>query len=665
MVITRANAGCVNFGFRESLERAPIAIASAGLLLSAGLSLALTVPSRANDCLSGYRALAGVQDLLVREHICTLDGGSDNILRVAFARLDEVLAGNLARNEKTPELEQLFPKAHLVDNEVSSELKVLFQYAHRTTVPARNMELTVSVSAPHGDTLDDRSAKLSPLDAGENETRRLWSISSGWQSARWQSAQNYSISSGAVDEAIYNTTGWPNGFKLFYSCQVDAIQCTELWRYVAQVSELDAFERDSDRAVAAAKTAADRKQDASRDKSDWDEDSKYVYKTHFALFRHLAQGGWPDHFLVIHWNMQDCGGAWNSEYLMPSLALDVAIVENGSSEPIEIQDIVGAMDTATGLRSAPGPADTVGPLHVGETQVAPGERIIIPVRITFIGGARFGDMSEAEKMYRRISSKPPKTIFTLTNKQKRPWITYRKVASSYRRPELPENAEYRFGPQLRLSGFRIQNQDLKLNKTTPNLISLGNTAGLLTSEDKQTNDTTDTQTQDTAQTADAAGQVPDLELHLHTTIEPEGSCPILYVWDEVAGEWVNRGKVIHEAKGEDNEATSLVPVGPGARRFRLAEEEPEVASMRRAQLVLTLRDGRRVAIGPDQNQGATFPRKILAYTNTSFTYSVPKAYSEVGIAKAELAVTGFYTRNSAILASQLVKPDLHSRGQRP
>jgi hypothetical protein len=75
--------------------------------------------------------------------------------------------------------------------------------------------------------------------------------------------------------------------------------------------------------------------------------------------------------------------------------------------------------------------------------------------------------------------------------------------------------------------------------------------------------------------------------------------------------------------------------------------------VRRVQLVLTLSDGRRVAVDPDESGGAQFPRKIQSYTSVSFNYAVPEAFASAGIERAELAGTGFYTRYSTIMASRL------------
>ena len=462
---------------RARATRAPTAVAGL-LLLAVTAPFAGADPARTSDCSIAYRELAGVQGLpQVREHVCVVKGsGTSQTLRVTFARLDETLAGNLARSEKTPEFDRLFGSAMLVENDISAELKVLFQnYAHKITVPARNMEMTVTVSTPRGvEALDTKSATLPPLDAGENETRRLWSISSS--TANFDAGTEYGISLDSANRVILNDPSWPAGFKQFYICQEEAIQCTKIWRYVEQVSELDAIERDTDRMIRAAQTPQDRREDQRRDKSDWNEDHSYIHKTHFSLFRHLAEGGWPAHFIVVGAAME-CLGGFEGKYVMPTLALDVAIVENASFAPVRILDLVGVLGKTRGLRAATAAADTsAAPLHIGEIQVAPGGKVIIPLRITFFAGIAngepWGSMSDARKMYQRIASKPASAIFTLTSRRTKPPVVFRKAKSSFGPPELPESTEYRFGAELQLSGFFVDTSGFNLDHTEPNLVTL-------------------------------------------------------------------------------------------------------------------------------------------------------------------------------------------------
>ena len=173
----------------------------------------------------------------------------------------------------------------------------------------------------------------------------------------------------------------------------------------------------------------------------------------------------------------ECLGGFEGKYVMPTLALDVAIVENASFAPVQILDLVGVLGKTRGLRAATAAADTsAAPLHIGEIQVAPGGKVIIPLRITFFAGIAngepWGSMSDARKMYQRIASKPASAIFTLTSRRTKPPVVFRKAKSSFGPPELPESTEYRFGAELQLSGFFVDTSGFNLDHTEPNLVTL-------------------------------------------------------------------------------------------------------------------------------------------------------------------------------------------------
>jgi hypothetical protein len=444
--------------------------------------------------------------------------------------------------------------------------------------------------------------------------------------------------------------------KHFYRCQHEAILCTRLWRYVSQVSELKAIERDTKTDIAAEQKrlhsgAEQRRAEASRDKSDWGEDARYVHATHFALFRYLARDGWPAKFLVLQLTTGvECGRAFAPSYIVPPLAFDAAIIENSSPDPIRIRDFVGVIEKKGSLRLAEhgnSPLAAAVPLGMPSLLIPSHGKIILPLGISLFGGVvdveRWGSMSEAQRMYQRIASSPANAVFTITDRAgdgARAPINFhiKKRKASFMPPEIPESAEYRFGPQLFLSAFLLEKDALKFDQNEPNLVTLY---------------------------GDRESSMPEpepahVEVRLHLNTNTVGSCPILYSWDDARGEWVYHGKVIHAANGQENEMTSVVNVGPAVRRFRLAEEEPEVASIRGAELLLSLSDGRRVVVkSPDLDQlgNGGSPRRISAYSKMDFNFSVPQEYVSTGIDRAELAVTGFYERYRAISAAKSVLPD--------
>jgi hypothetical protein len=565
---------------------------------------------------------------------------------VSFVRLDETLAGNLVVGERIPELDQLFGGAMLINNQISTELKQLFQFAHKTVVPARNLSLQVTVSAPHPDgKVETQSADLPSLNARANETRRLWSISS--EMAAFNPSQEYDVSLERAQAVIYSTNRWPDGFKQTYDCDNDAIQCAVVWRYVSQLSELDELERDTDKMVARAQknaTAKERREDARRDKSDWSADHQYVYKTHFSLFRYLGRSGWPEKFLVLRGWQANCAGIFDFFYTMPTLAFDVAIVENSSPEQIRIQALVGAMQPNSGLRLSEGlnaSADTPAPLGMPGLELPPKGKIIIPLRITFTGGPAPGSwdpMPDAQKMYQRIQSMPSKTTFTLRVKPMN--VVIKKAKGEYKLPQVPESAEYQFGPRLLLSGFLVEKERFQVEQTETNLVTLyGSSDNEVTQDEQQS-------------------QTPDVEVRLHANVSITGSCPILYSWDGETDDWVYLGKVIHTANTQDKEMTSVIDVGPEQKRFSLEEKELEVSFLRRARLIITLRDGRRVMINSadlDQMRNGDSFFRIPPYSKLDFSFSVPQEYSTIGIQRAQLAITGFYNRYSAIAASDIAR----------
>jgi hypothetical protein len=586
-----------------------------------------------------------------------MTGDLSRNLRVTFVRLDEVLTGNLVR-EQTPEIEQLFGGAKLIDNEVSAELRALFHdFAHKTVMPATNIKFTVKVKALRADEMSHAvSVELPSITANENEVRRFWSISS--KTVNVPQPNEYGIQYPKLSEGFFSKTNtrWPDGFKQFYVCQNDAILCTELWRYISRLSELDVIEHDMDEKRVAPEDAGTRDGDTdetvpeaagTRDKSDWDEDIAYIYKTHFSLFRYLGKTGWPEKFLVMQAKQPECGYGLETSYIMPPLAFDVAIIENSSSEPIRILDLLGVMETNGGLRlstSASGSAGPAAPLGRSEILLPPLGKIIVPLHIAFLVEDWSYSMPFAMKMYRRIMSKPSNAIFSVTGRigdgrNAKIDFKVRRTRESFQRPETPAAAEYRFGPQLILSGLLLGTGDIQFDQREANSVTLNE------KEDSES---------EQAQQPDA----PDVELHLHQNVDVGVSCPILYYWDDARREWVNRGKVIDGANGETHETTVTVEVGSDNRRFRLAEEELEVTSLRRLQLILTLRDGRRSVIDPVERnrfRSPASPFRIRAYSAAHFNFSVPEEYTRIGIERAELAITGYYTRYNEILASELLR----------
>ncbi len=68
------------------------------------------------------------------------------------------------------------------------------------------------------------------------------------------------------------------------------------------------------------------------------------------LIAHLTRDGWPSDFVTIVGTYSACGGGYDFAYYPRQLVLDVAIIENASSQPIAIGEILGA-STSGGLET--------------------------------------------------------------------------------------------------------------------------------------------------------------------------------------------------------------------------------------------------------------------------------------------------------------------------
>jgi hypothetical protein len=162
----------------------------------------------------------------------------------------------------------------------------------------------------------------------------------------------------------------------------------------------------------------------------------------------------------------------------------------------------------------------------------------------------------------------------------------------------------------------------------------------------------------TAELTEDASRPSNIKLNVHDAYQEGISCPILYSWDATHSEWVKHGKVIDTANAPEKETTSLVDVATDVRKIRLSEEEPEVSFVRAVQLILTLRDGRRITVDPvGMPRGRLAPwLRIPAYHWADVRFDVPAEYESIGIERAQVAVTGYYERTGSLLLSRLVRP---------
>jgi hypothetical protein len=388
-------------------------------------------------------------------------------------------------------------------------------------------------------------------------------------------------------------------------------------------------------------TADDAKTEAT---DDWTTDG-FIHKKHFDLLRHLGAQYWPpDIFaIVIDLPAGECGADITYGYIMPDIGLDVALLDNPSDHAIRIRDVIGVLDKDRALRLPPRPEalrQKASRLGAAELVVAPHERLIIPLRAFATAGVdpdTWGSMDTARKAYQKIRAERASAFTLSVRESETSPLTYRivKEKSAFGPPEVPRKVEYSFGPQLFLSGFVVESENVSAVADLPNVLSLVSS----TSADNPDNP-----------------EPADFVLKVHETIVTGPSCPILYSWNEEHREWVKHGKVIHTARGAENETTTITQVATDVRQIRLTEEEPEVSFIRAVQLILTLRDGRQIRIDPVAGpiEHAAPWLKLPAYRKLDFRFDVPAEYESAGIVRAEIAVTGYYERYNPLLLSRLL-----------
>lgn len=250
------------------------------------------------------------------------------------------------------------------------------------------------------------------------------------------------------------------------------------------------------------------------------------------------KNGWERDFLTIFGDYDGCGGF---RFFMHyrQLILDVAFIENASKVPIKLNSLLGTDAADVHLRKlsrAPSQNTVKDLAPYSALTLAPGEKIAIPLRITFVASedARkiFSNSALSHQVYQGIVSSPAKTVFSTKNVD---GSNIRKTRDSFRAPSAPSFEDFVFGPAWELRGVSVNNHRVSLSETSRNYVEF-------------------------------------------TTVSNEGgSCPFLYVWDQKTQKWVWRGKVIHRANAKDKETTQEVELRSLSLKFQLREEELELS----------------------------------------------------------------------------------------
>jgi hypothetical protein len=596
-----------------------------------GGALFFSCQAQSADCTSRFSRLSGDQKLPeVREQVCSTDAATTaGDLKITFLRLSEAVAGSLAKKDPIPEFEAILKGPTVSQNEVFQELVSIFDkfgYKENRTAESIGLVLNVKTLGP-GQVAKWKSVELPVAPRPANSVQAFWTISSPFANTL-----DAEVSMKEARDTIMKTDGWPSGFKQTYICRRAEILCTLTWTHL-DLRDLDVVERDTFADEKKAGSALDDgapNNDGSNVASDALEWPHPRYKANFSLFRYLGASGWPREFLIASSNNGECGDVFTFHYHPRPLVLDVAVIENASAAPTNVLDVVGIKSAEKGIRRASaGPAsDPAAPLSQTAATIPPNGRLLVPLRISFLDPVApwrtARRVAEAKAMYQLIQSQPPQSFARALVGTDRPQTLIKKKRASFSSPQLPEDTEFVFGPEIFLRGLMLAKNSVALGQPSFDLLTLDQ--------------------------SDLEHYQEEPIVQLTQNIEPGGSCPILYSFAN--GEWVKHGKVIHEADGLDNVHTSVVAVDPAARKFRIAEEEPEIATIKQVSLRLGLRNGSRITLAPQPRSdgSARSDFKVPAYTKVDLEFVLPAEHAPEDVVSSEIAISGFYQRYSSVAA---------------
>ena len=273
------------------------------------------------------------------------------------------------------------------------------------------------------------------------------------------------------------------------------------------------------------------------------------------LLRYLTAGGWPQTFLYSTATISETSCSYfdftNADNY--SFAVDIAVIENTSKTPVNIDHFLGRSFGGNQLRQAGRSpiGGEQGALQSEPARLSPAERLIVPLGLILVAQSSNHpqyDKQLSAKAFQKIKNSKPETIFQIEVISKLRGESIRKVRESFKPPSYPTISDYAFGPEWALTGLNLNGEKIVFDAVKPDFLEM-------------------------------------------TVSTENGSCPVLYVWSESEATWLRRGKIIHEAQTLANRQSETIIFDGFVSRFRIAEEELERATISDATLTIELEDG--------------------------------------------------------------------------
>lgn len=602
--------------------------------LSLALSFALVVfmnpsVSDAAQCRNDSRLqqIDSSQSVRIRELMCQLDRDPATLLRIQFQRLGETAAGVLLNNGKAPWTQRLYGKVKVFENPVLKEYRTLVQrfgaVARYNGPPGEGAGVGLGVDGPNQPERKELSNSAKPVRTGTVETVEL----------------PLHVEGPLIDEIMHilKQPTWPSGLNLSYggddirTGQDSLFDGLTAWRYLTR-SDIDQMETRLKRYNALV-TPEGREWRSMR--------NRRVAKS-IELLRYITAGGLPEKFRYFSSPVSgDACLAINFAASTIIFDVDIAVLHNPSQKALTVDNLIGQQADLASLRPVSQGNNAVSsatPLAAPALMLQPGETLIIPLRLNFrpyessytasaeARANKSREMANAQRRYQMIQASKAGTRFQLLvstdirNDQRRGkeqdtyYIT--KTRESFTPHSEPEEMAHAFGPEWSLTAIGISGETLKLDRPQRDGISF---------------------------TVDGGA----------------GSCPILYAWSEHERRWERHGKIIDAASSRAKSQTEIIRFDGWVPRFKIAEEELEVARIEKAQAVIQLRDGSIRDLRParSDNRRKSGSTSIVLYSGEDavFDFSLPKGVTVEQVSETRLIVSGYYDRYSVLLTKRMKK----------
>jgi hypothetical protein len=586
-------------------------MANRSLLLSAlGCCLLASSPAYA-ECTELPRkvSLGQHNTIVLRSYECGIGRSRDSgRLKVEFHRFSDTAASLIVGNGSSEMLKKTIGSPRLVENEVFKAYAELLQrFGSTSEVPKEQGEIrtSLSVKSPAGDPVEG----MEDLIGGKKMRTVIFNAN----------GQDYPA---AEEIAALRKKTIPSQLKFFYgiTClddddnRPDKKTCKDydkanvsmiFWRPLRPEDLANYSKNIKDYNSQLTRFKAELRSSGKRSTTTDDPWSDRGLPRDLKLFQFLAGDAWPDDFVYLTGNVGDaCGentikgvGGWSFSYTGWTIHLDAVLFENASNRPVRIGGLFGSRAVQPRLRaarSARAATDAAGPLGDMTEELAPGQKLLIPIRITLVADPA------AKKNFQYVDKSSEILGRLGTNK----------FSGSPAAHAAPGFRDYVFGPELAVAGVLVDGDRVDLQRQQANFFDL-------------------------------------------TVSSQVGSCPYLTSWSGPDREWIEHGKVLHEAAGKIREYSETF-VLPGLRsRFRLEEREPEIAFIDHAELVVTLANGDTIVLQPDK---APLDRRDGDYLSLMWgdaieiEFALDDRITEADVVDSRLTLTGYYERYSSLLA---------------